>query len=147
MKNSIQVAEDFATIAHKGQMYGNVPYIEHLLAVANTARLMLNPFNLSEIEINIVAFLHDIVEDTSVLLDDLKELFSEEVVEAVACLTKIEGQSYEDYIDIVKSNKLALHVKIADTMCNLRASIYSQDKKRITKYAEQYYILTKEYHA
>ncbi len=82
------------------------PYIEHPLRVMNQMK--------SEEE-KIVAVLHDIVEDTDISLNDLRnEGFSEEVVSAVECLTKQDGENYDSYIERISFNPFAVKIKLAD---------------------------------
>lgn len=96
-----------AANAHTGQVdKAGADYINHPLAVA----AMVN----SETE-RVVALLHDVVEDSNVTLRDLKENgFSDEVIEAVDCLTKRKNEPLKNYLLRVKNNALAVTVKIAD---------------------------------
>ena len=60
----------------------------------------------------IVAVLHDVVEDRGIALDDLrKDGYLEEIIEAD--LTHPEGEDYDQFIDRVNGNPLAVKVKIA----------------------------------
>ena len=96
LEKAIAIAMD----AHAGQLdKAGQPYILHPL------RLMFR----FEIEVEqIVAVMHDVVEDSEVTLGDLRgSLFSEQIVEAIDCLTKREGEAYEDFITRVLSNDLA----------------------------------------
>jgi (p)ppGpp synthase/HD superfamily hydrolase len=120
-----------AVQAHHGQKdrYGQ-PYILHPLRVM----LSVKP----EVEM-IVAVLHDVVEDSELSLEDLKkEGFSDEIVRAVDCLTKREGEPYEAHVERARQNRLALPVKIADLEDNMdpqRMGVLSEeDKKRIARY-------------
>lgn len=71
----------------------------------------------------IVVFLHDVVEDSSWELDDLRqEGFSEEVLSAVSLLTHDKtNQTYDEYIDriINSGNDLAINVKVNDLNHNI----------------------------
>lgn len=87
----------------------------------------------------IVAVLHDVVEDSSVSAEDLKEAgFSPSILAAVACLTKREGEDYLGFINRLISNPLAKKVKIEDIKDNLDVtridSLSEADLKRIEKY-------------
>ena len=63
----------------------------------------------------IAALLHDVVEDTSVTLAELREEgFPESVLTAVELLTHASEVPYEDYIAQVMTDPLAMEVKIAD---------------------------------
>jgi (p)ppGpp synthase/HD superfamily hydrolase len=68
----------------------------------------------------IVAILHDVVEDTDWTFDDLREEgFSEAVIAALDCVTKREGEAYEDFVKRSASSALAKRVKIADLEDNM----------------------------
>ncbi len=124
-------ALSLAKVAHAGQVdKGGNPYINHPIAVSEM---------LESEEEKTVAILHDIVEDTAITLDDLrKQGFPEHVVEAVQTLSKGKGIAYEDYIENVKKNKLALAVKIADMTHNSDLSRIqnptAKDYARVEKY-------------
>ncbi len=69
----------------------------------------------------IVALLHDVVEDTPITLDDLRDKnYSDEIVVAIDALTRRTGETYSAYIERLSNNKLARRVKIADLRHNLQ---------------------------
>ena len=90
----------------------------------------------------IVAYLHDTVEDTPLTIERIKELFGEEIGEAVFAITKSKdgSLSYDDYIERVKANPLARAVKISDLKHNMdlsrleKVGIIEKDIKRAKKY-------------
>ncbi|MGG0753865.1 HD domain-containing protein [Brevibacillus laterosporus] len=120
-----------ATKAHANQQdKGGQPYILHPLRV-----MMYMPSD----EARAVAVLHDVLEDTDVTADDLREAgFPKEVVEAVMILTKNSKEDYDSYIKRVKQNQLARAVKIADIKDNLDLTRIAEpreaDVARIEKY-------------
>ena len=122
-----------ATRAHAGQVdKGGAPYILHPL------RVMLTRGN--ELE-RICAVLHDTIEDSDITFDILrKEGFSEEVIAVLDCLTKREGEKYEEFIERILINKTACHVKLADLCDNMDLSRIEnpteKDEARISKYKE-----------
>lgn len=70
-----------------------------------------------------VALLHDVVEDTSMTLEELKaQGFSDEVLAALKCLTQIENEDYQTFIQRVATNPLAVKVKIQDLKDNMDLS-------------------------
>lgn len=89
-----------------------------------------------------VAYLHDTVEDTPLTIERIKELFGEEIGEAVFAITKSKdgSLSYDDYIERVKANPLARAVKISDLKHNMdlsrleKVGITEKDIKRAKKY-------------
>ena len=124
-------AIELAKQHHEGQTdKAGKPYIEHPLRVMNQVE--------SEEE-KIVAVLHDIVEDTDISLDDLRsEGFSEEVVSAVECLSKQDGENYDSYIERISFNPLAVKIKLADLEDNRDLTrlpeVTDKDLERIEKY-------------
>ena len=62
--------------------------------------------------LEVVALLHDVVEDTDVTLDDVRCEFGDTVANAVDALTRREGESYHrEYLPRVRSNPFAWIVK------------------------------------
>ena len=108
IERAIKIAVD----AHLGQKdKAGAPYILHLL------RVMAGVEGESE---KIVAILHDIVEDTSITIEDLEsEGFSDEICAGVHAMTKIDGEDYDAYLQRVKHNPIAHHVKLADLKDNM----------------------------
>ena len=100
-------AETIARAAHAGQVdKTGHPYIEHPERVA--ARVHGNT------ELEAIAWLHDVVEDTTVTLADLRREFTDEIVDAVDALTHRRGETRQDYYARVRQNTRALRVKLAD---------------------------------
>lgn len=131
---AVKIAYD----AHLGQLdYNGVPYIFH-------------PYHLAEQmddEISCtVALLHDVVEDTSITLDDLEQMFPKQVVEIVMLLTHDEKVDYFDYIRKIKTNAIATKVKLADIKHNSNEarSIGSNLTKEQLLYWEEKYAKAKE---
>jgi (p)ppGpp synthase/HD superfamily hydrolase len=98
--------------AHQGQTDKvGQPYILHPLRVLQ--RMQTGDEQL-------VAILHDVVEDSDWTLDQLRqEGFSDAVVEAVDALTRREGEAYEELVERAIHNPLACRVKIADLEDNM----------------------------
>lgn len=124
-------AIEIAAKAHAGQSdKGGNPYILHPL------RVMMNCE--SEIE-KICAVLHDVIEDAEITFDTLKsEGFSEDILNALHCLTKQNGESYDDFISRILTNEIACKVKLADLLDNMNLSRIKnpneKDKERNKKY-------------
>ena len=64
----------------------------------------------------VVAFLHDIVEDTPTTIEDIEHMFGIRIAEAVDLLTRKKEDTYFDYIHKIATSgdKLAIEVKLAD---------------------------------
>jgi (p)ppGpp synthase/HD superfamily hydrolase len=104
--------------AHEGQIDKcGRPYYLHPLRVA----MRLSQCTVEERH---AALLHDVVEDTLVTLENLREMgYSEEVLDLVNLLTrrKPEGESHNQYIErlVGSGNAKALRVKLADVYDNM----------------------------
>lgn len=103
----------FATQKHAGQFDKcGVPYILHPLAV-------MNLLNTTDEELMCVALGHDLVEDCDVNHQDLRNIgMTERVISGILAMTKMPGQTYDEYKAQVKSNKDAVRVKMADLQHN-----------------------------
>jgi (p)ppGpp synthase/HD superfamily hydrolase len=117
-------ALQFATEAHEGQFrkFSREPYIVHPTAVAEAVERKCREDEMCEEDIEaykITAVLHDTVEDTSVTLDQIEELFGPRVRIAVDHLTRREGEAYVDFILRSRHNAIARVVKSADLSHNL----------------------------
>ena len=129
--SDLQRALEIAVTVHKGQVQkSGAPYVLHPL------RLM---FSVDSEEEKIAALLHDVVEDTDWELAGLKaEGFSQEVIDAIDCLTHQEGVDYEVYINKIAGNALARAVKLADLRDNMNIirlpKVNEQALDRINKY-------------
>lgn len=134
--STLQRAIEIATEAHKGQFdKSGKDYIGHPLRVMDMGNTE---------EEKIVGVLHDVVEDTGWTFEKLAaEGFSEEIIGALRCVTKTsENENYDDFIERVKKNPLAVAVKINDLTDNMdiRRLPYLSDKdvKRLKKYLKAY---------
>jgi len=128
-KEMVRLADSIADKAHEGQTDRNGwPYISHPRRVALGARKLACELaaathpdtSLEELkaEVQIVALLHDTVEDTGVSLAYLARYFSARIVDAIDALTRRPGESYEAYLGRVRVNDLARLVKLADVADN-----------------------------
>jgi hypothetical protein len=112
---TLERAIALAAAAHEGRTdKACEPYIFHVVQVA--ARVAG--------EARVVAALHDVLEDTEVTEAELRDRFSETVVDAVVHLTKKKGESYEAFIVRIAGAEgvaggLAREVKVADLEHNL----------------------------
>ena len=139
---TIGKALQIAAAAHEGQKdKKGLPYILHPL------RAMLS---VEGEEAQIVAVLHDVIEDTTVTADDLRRAgFDEDVVAAVLCVTHQKGEPYADYVVRCRGNEVARRVKLADLAdntrldrCILRVERVARDLARVHRYVLSYKFLT-----
>ena len=130
-----------AAQAHLGQRdKGGAPYILHPL------RMMMRMESEAAM---MAAMLHDVVEDSDWTLDQLRgEGFSEEVLQAVDCLTRRDDESYDEFVMRAQANPIARQVKIADLEDNMNVKrigeMTPKDLARIKEYHRAWRALTQE---
>ena len=123
----VRKAYDVAAEAHASQRRkSGEPYIIHPLGVAT----ILSQLQLDELTLA-AAFLHDVVEDTDISLDSLKEDFGQKVADLVDGVTKLgkieyiskEEQQIENYrkmfLAMAKDIRVVM-IKLADRLHNMR---------------------------
>lgn len=114
MKDNFDSAVRFALDAHQGQLdKGWTPYIMHLMGVWSRVRE-------ASLQTQIVAMLHDTIEDTSVTYEQIALEFGTDVADAVQLLTHSKGLKYELYVENIarSGNRSAILVKLADLADN-----------------------------
>ena len=129
MKFTLDEAIQVARRAHEGQLdQSGRPYISHPLRVMGSLR--------DEHE-RMAAVLHDVVEDTTVTLADLQAAgCPEEVLAAVAAVSKQPGEDQATYLARVAANPIARAVKLADIADNMspdrlaRLDVTTQERLR-----------------
>lgn len=117
--------------AHKEQVdKSGIPYVFH-------------PFHLAEQmtdEITVAAaLLHDVVEDTPITFDYLKEQgVPEKVIDALKLLMHKDVVPYLEYVEKLKDNEIAKQVKLADLKHN-------SDLTRLNKVDEKALVRVEKY--
>ena len=120
-----------AAEAHLGQVdKAGEPYIFHPMRVA---------VNGATTDERIVALLHDVVEDSSVTLEQLgREGFDENCLRALEHLTRRSDEAYDDFVERVARHRLATRVKLLDLADNSDLSRLKapsdEDRARLAKY-------------
>ena len=133
-----ELALQIAKEAHAGQVdKAGKDYILHPITVAS--------YMDTDVE-KTIAYLHDVLEDTSVTVDELRNHFSNEIVDTVITLTHRKDESYFEYIQRISKSKLAKKVKVADLLHNLDITRIKeptkQDYERLEKYKKAILYLT-----
>lgn len=137
--STVEKAVLIAVQAHRGQKdKAGQPYVLHPL------RLMLR---MTSDPARMTAVLHDVLEDSAVTSEGLRrEGFPEEVLAALDCLTRREGEPYEHFIQRIEGNDLARQVKIADLEDNMDMKrlrvVGDRDLRRLAKYHQAWRVLT-----
>src|SRR5581483_8759000 len=133
----------FAAAAHEGQQRrSGEPFITHPVGVASIcAGLRLDEQTIA------AALLHDVVEDTGVELEVVREEFGDDIatlVDGVTKLTRVQFQSreqaeaenYRKMVAAMAGDKRVIFVKLADRLHNLRTIEYLGKQKQIQKSKE-----------
>ncbi len=133
----IRRAYMFSALHHRGQKRASgEPYLVHPIAVAD----ILAEMRLDEVSVS-TGLLHDVVEDTLVDLDTIKEYFGEEITTLVDGLTKIahisnlskEKQQAENVRKMVLAmitDVRVVLIKLADRLHNMRTMQFLKPEKR-----------------
>lgn len=136
MDNLIQRARAFALKAHEGQTYGELPYEFHLRNVANIlAEAQYEPLVVA------AGWLHDVVEDTSVTLFQIREEFGGNMARIIDACTDEPGEERKErkrktYEKLRVCGAKARAVKLADRIANMQACI--ENEKRAAKYLGEF---------
>lgn len=131
-----------ATSAHNGQFdKGGKPYILHPLRVMSFLKS-------DDEELQCIALLHDVIEDTNTCYIDLVEAgMTLRVCAGVTALTKQRGCTYDQYKAQVFANRDAMQVKMADLQHNTDVrrlkGVTAKDIERMAKY-HQFYLELKQ---
>ena len=107
MDHLLETAIRLAAKVHKGQVdrFGK-PYILHVM------RVMMRGHDFDE---QVLGALHDVLERSNLTMADLeKKGFSPRVLKGMAHITRIPEETYEQYIDRVMQDNLAIRVKLHD---------------------------------
>ncbi len=132
----LSAAFHYSYTKHKGQKRkSGVPYFDHLIEVVKIlVRQKMDAQTLA------AAFLHDVIEDTSVTQEEIKSLFGDTILTLVDGVTKIGGIAFtsteqtqgENYrkmlLSLIKDIRVII-IKLADRLHNMR-TIDSLPKKK-----------------
>ena len=113
--SALGTARDLASTAHAGQHdLAGQRYIDHPMRVAQEVRS-----SGGEEDVEVAAWLHDVLEDTLFTADDLRTRgVSERAIELVELLTRT-GKTDLDYYAAIRADEDARHIKACDIHDNL----------------------------
>lgn len=136
MEKVLSKAITLALKAHEGQVdKSRMPYAGRVMRVMAAGRT---------IDEKIAGVLHDAVEDTGWTFDALlAEGFPAHIVDALRCVTKLsEDEPYNEFIERIKTDHLAVAVNINDLTDNMDVRRYRElserDVKRLRKFLNAY---------
>lgn len=135
----VALAEAIARYGHTGQYDKNgYDYIDHPKAVFY--RVFAD--DADDFDGQIVAWLHDTLEDTEVSESALREFFPAYIVNAVLAITFRafnKDETRDEYYARVKANPIALRVKLHDIAHNMSPKRLSKlDEETITRLTKKY---------
>jgi len=126
-----------ATNGHADQFdRGGQPYILHPLKVMHYLKT-------DDEELQCIALGHDIIEDTKITYKELNDAgISVRVINGIHALTKLPGETYDEYKSRVMNNEDAMRVKLCDLRHNTDIrrlkGVTEKDLERIAKYQRFY---------
>ncbi len=140
----INKARQFALLHHGDQQYGDHPYIVHLGAVA----ALVEAYGDTAV---VIAYLHDVVEDTGVTMAAVEVEFGSFVASCVGILTDEVGadrkerksRTYAKMAGVSGELDLALVVKAADRLANVRACVADKNVRLLGVYRGEHEVFTR----
>lgn len=131
----VALAKGIAFIAHRGRLdRSGAPYIDHPGRIAERFEVATHPVEAA------AAWLHDVLEDTTITAEELFEAgIRPEVIEVVRLLTRTPDVAPEEYYARIRGHETARRVKLADIDDNtarwrLRRLDYDTQLRLVEKY-------------
>lgn len=136
--NRVQKAREFALRVHGQQKYGDKPYVYHLDQVVALLQ------NYGE-DAQVIGYLHDAVEDTEATLAEVRREFGALVAECVDLVSDVPGpdrksrktKTYARLAKVSGPSELALIVKAADRLANVRMCIKENNRDLLQVYQQE----------
>ena len=139
MSELVKAAASVAAVKHKDQLYGKVhPYVKHLKDVSD----VLTRFGVDDPEMHAAAWLHDVVEDTDMTVDQLKMIFGGRIADLVYRVTNEPGKNrkerHEKTYGKIKSSEDAVQLKLADRIANVEQSFLEGNPDMLGMYRKEH---------
>ena len=117
--------------AHKDQCdKSGVPYVFHPIHLAE---------QMNDECTTVVALLHDVMEDSSFTLEDLRQMgYPEAVLDALVLMTHGKDVPYMEYVMAIKPNEIAKKVKLADLRHNSDTTRLNEITEKALARVEKY---------
>lgn len=120
----IKEAAEFARRAHEGAFRkgSRIPYFFHPMEVAVIVAQMT-----SDNDVIAAAFLHDVIEDTAVSKEELRERFGEHIYSLVAAETEDKTKTWQErkqctILHLPHASKEVKLLTLADKLSNMRST-------------------------
>lgn len=149
----MEAAIEFAVAAHGGDARDGeapLPYVTHPIEVMSLLRYV---GGVTDEGLLVVACLHDVLEESSVSSDTIREAFGERIADGVIALTRREpgetettGLSEEQIWELRSSILLSeismmpkeiQAIKLADRLANIRQAKVTRKPKKLARYKRQ----------
>lgn len=142
LKANIDLAKDLALVYHGGQLYGTHPYEYHLAHVIEVLEQNnIFPNTEKNIDLYIVGWLHDVLEDTQIDKILIAESFGEHILKIIESLTDGEGNTRaikkEDMMNRLVQNQSGIIVKLADRISNIQRCIDDNNHDKLKMYLDE----------
>ncbi len=136
---TVATARSYAVNMHGTQMYGDHPYVHHLDAVVS----ILVRYGC---EAQVIGYLHHVAEDTDATVNDVQARFGDHVAACMALLTDEPGanrkerksKTYAKLAQVTGPQELALVLKAADRVANVRACEADKSDRLWTLYRSEH---------
>ena len=127
--STIQRAKEVAFTAHVGQEYGPYPYTKHLNDVYN----VLTAFGVTDKLVLMGGWMHDSIEDTHIVYEDVFEEFGKKFADLVYLVTDKRGKNrrerHEKTYPLIAEDARATLIKVADRLANVMNSQHEKEKQ------------------
>ena len=155
-----KLAEEIAVYAHRNQKRENGEnYVNHPMRTSKIACDLISP-NEEEFEgVEVLAILHDVIEDSDFTIDDIEDIFKENklgdffkefIKEELIALTHNKNEDYEVYIKRIMQYPAASLVKLSDLCDNLNLltlnAFDTKEYERCSRYLKYAYYINSKYH-
>jgi len=136
-KELFEKAYNFAKEIHRGQYRDEgSPYITHIDGIIDILENELNDHNYYKWA---VVALHDVLEDSDVTYEELKNKFGYIIAKEVDLLTKKQGYDIEQYIKQMEEYEYSatvIKIKLSDRLHNVRSlkNILDSNKDKVDRY-------------
>ena len=157
--DELQDAWQLATKMHDGQKYGGpnqdeqIEYINHIGSVVfEIMTALTKEINMNSNLAIICAILHDTIEDTNLIYDDILRRFGSEIANGVLALTKKDtiigkrAKMLDSLMRIKEQPKEIWAIKMADRIVNLYAPPFYWTKEKKLEYLEEARLIHEELH-
>jgi (p)ppGpp synthase/HD superfamily hydrolase len=141
----ISDAIQFAVEAHAGQQYSGQPYTYHLARVAGLVQDYAEELTgaVSNEKMIAAGWLHDVLEDTTTTVQELRKRFGHDVTALVVAVTDDPGETRAErhattYPRIRQAGHQAVGLKLCDRLANLKGCVALNNNRLLRMYLSEH---------